>query len=370
MLLQNDGVLPLNRATTAKIAVLGRLARMHNTGDNGSSRVQQPDIVSPLDGLRDYLGDAAVVTGDESDLGAATALAAQSDAVIVVVGNTAEEEGEYIPGDITLGQEGSLERTEEAAAAAAQAMAAKRPARAIGGDRVDLGLRADQVALIEAAASTGKPVIVVIVAGSAIMVEGWHDKVGAILQTFYSGMHGGTALAHLLFGDVSPSGKLPFTVARDAGDYPFFDRDADSITYGYWHGYAKFDREHCTPRFPFGHGLSYADFSYRALKVRRTARTIETSVAVRNDGRVDADEIVQLYVGVPGKCAERPEKSLRGFRRVTLSPGQTAIVDFSVPIDDLRWRDPDDHGWKLEHGRYRIMAGGRSAQLLEASVTL
>ena len=97
------------------------------------------------------------------------------------------------------------------------------------------------------------------------MVETWRGQVAAIIQTFYAGMEGGSALARILFGLVNPSARLPFTVARDAADYPFFDRDAETIEYGYWHGYAKFDREALTPRYAFGHGLSYTHFAYRAL---------------------------------------------------------------------------------------------------------
>ncbi len=217
VLLTNNGMLPLDITKIKKLAVLGKLAALENTGDNGSSRVRPPYVITALEGLTRYLGAGAVVTGDEDDLTAATAAAMAADAVIIIVGNTAFDEGEYIPGDIALGQQG----------------AGVAPVTAIGGDRIDLGLRTEQIALINTAAATGKPVAVVIVAGSAIMVEGWRDKVGAIMQTFYSGMEGGTALASLLFGDVSPSGKLPFTVAKSAGDYPFFDRDADAVDYGY-----------------------------------------------------------------------------------------------------------------------------------------
>jgi beta-glucosidase len=150
---------------------------------------------------------------------------------------------------------------------------------------------------------------VVLVAGSAVMVEEWHGRAGAILQTFYSGMEGGTALARLLFGDVSPSARLPFTVAADADHYPHFDRDADRIEYGYWHGYAKFEEEELTPRYAFGHGLSYASFSYRSLSARLTAEAIEVSVAVRNDGARPADEVVQAYVGFPEPCGPGPGKA-------------------------------------------------------------
>ncbi|MCA3254226.1 MAG: glycoside hydrolase family 3 C-terminal domain-containing protein [Alphaproteobacteria bacterium] len=352
VLLENDGVLPLDPERTAKVAVLGRLARLANTGDNGSSRVRAPHVVTALDGIVARLGDGRVLTGDEDDLAAARAAAAAADVAIVVAGYTAEDEGEFIPGDLTLGQDGAGRR-------------------AIGGDRLDLGLRADQIALIDAAAASGKPVIVVIVAGSAVLVEAWRSQANAILQSFYAGMAGGTALARLLFGDVSPSGRLPFTVARDPADYPFFDRDAARIDYGYWHGYAKFEAERLAPRYAFGHGLTYARFGYRALSARRASTAIEVSVAVRNDGAMTADEVVLCFIGFPGTVQPRAAKSLKAFARVTLAPGETGVVRMTVPLDDLRYRDPATHGWKLEPGVHRVVIARSAAEpLLETAISL
>jgi beta-glucosidase len=348
VLLENDGALPFAADRIQRVAVLGKLAAMENTGDNGSSRVRAPYVVTPLAGLRARLGDDAVTIGDEDDLDAARAAAAAADAVVVVVGYTAEDEGEFIPGDIVLGE---VDIPPELLAAR------QAQPSSIGGDRLNLGLPPAQIALIAAAQASGKPVVVVIVAGSAVLVEGWRDQASAILQTFYAGMEGGTALARLLFGDVSPSARLPFTVARDAADYPFFDRDAAAIDYGYWHGYAKFDREQRTPRYAFGHGLSYTRFAYRALTATRRGDAIDVSVAVTNSGTVTGDEIVLAYVGVPGIAAKRPLRMLRAFDRVTLAPGETRVVRLSMALDTLRWRDPATHGWRLEAGAHRILIG-------------
>ncbi len=353
VLLTNDGCLPLDLVKTKRLAVLGKLAVLQNTGDNGSSRVRPPYVVTALEGLTRRWGTDAIVTGDEDDLDAARAAAASADAAIIIVGNTAEDEGEFIPGDLTLGQD--------------QTGSNRKP---IGGDRLDLGLRADQIALIEAASSTGTPVIIVIVSGSAMLVEGWHDKVGAILQTFYAGMEGGTALARLVLGETVPSGKLPFTVARRAEDYPFFDISAPSIDYGYYHGYTLADKAGTSPRFAFGHGLSYASFTYRALKARVSGDVVMVSVAVRNESETGADEVVQAYVGFPGLSVERHVKSLKAFERVWIEGGETRIVDMIIPIADLRWRDPATHSWKLESGNYRVMVGGSSASLMSADFTL
>jgi beta-glucosidase len=364
VLLENGGLLPLSHG--ANIAVLGKLAAMANIGDNGSSRVRPPHIVTPLDGLRRHPAVGAVTTADEDDLVAAQAAASASDVTIVVVGYTAEDEGEYIPGDLALGQAGS-EASLPPEIVAARKNAPPRP-NTIGGDRLDLGLPQKQLALIDAAAASGKPVVVVIVAGSAVMVEDWRGKVGAILQTFYAGMEGGTALARLLFGDVSPSGKLPFTVARSVAEYPFFDRDAQSIEYGYWHGYAKFEQEGLTPRYAFGHGLSYAKFGYRALTTRRAGSNIEISVAVTNEGTTSAAEIVQCYAGFPGSVQPRPRKSLKAFARVGLAPGETRMVHMVIALHNLRYRDPETHTWRIEPGLHKLMVGGSSdvEQLISA----
>lgn len=357
VLLENDGVLPLDRSRVKRLAVLGRLARLENTGDLGSSLVRAPYVITPLEGLRRRLGEASVLTGDEDDLEAAAKAAAAADAVLVVTGYTHAEEGEFIPGEqISFGLEQAGVLDGVAADKSRRSMAASR-----GGDRASLELPAAQVALIRAAARSGKPVIVVIVAGSAVLVEAWREEAAAILYTSYAGMEGGEALARLLFGDVSPSGRLPFTVARSAEHYPHFDRDADTIAYGYWHGYAKLDHEGLSPRYAFGHGLSYARFSRRALQVRLAGDAIEASVAVRNDGGMAGDEVVQLYMSFPGIVQPRPNKSLKAFERVSLTPGETKIVRLKVRLEDLKYRDPQTGGWRLEPGEHRVIIASSAA---------
>ena len=356
VLLTNDGTLPLDRGKTQRLAVLGRLAGLANTGDYGSSRVRPPYVVSPLDGLKAYLGEGVeLVTGNELDLAAAEAAAASADAVVVVVGYTAKEEGEFIPGDIALGQDDAAAK--EAGEAQAEIGAG---AQSRGGDRKALTLPEDQEALIAAAVASGRPVVVVMVAGSAVMVERWIGKASAVLQTFYAGMEGGTALAQLLFGEVSPSGKLPFTVARSEDDYPFFDIDADQIDYGLFHGYSLLEREKKEPRFGFGHGLSYARFAYRGLSVRRTASSLDVRFGVQNTGAVQADEIAQVYIGFPGQAVERPVKLLRGFKRVRVAPGATEIVHVSIGLDTLGYWDEALGDWRCEVGNHQVFVGGSS----------
>jgi beta-glucosidase len=285
------------------------------------------------------------LAGDEHDLEAAAQAAHAADIAIVVAGYTAEEEGEYIPGEMAAGLSGQD---------------AQGRVRAIGGDRDNLGLPGDQVALIRAVSAANPRTLVVIVAGSAVLVEEWVDGVAGIIQTFYAGMEGGTALADLLTGIVNPSGKLPFTVARDAGDYPFFDKDADTITYGPLHGYTLFEESGVAPRYPFGYGLSYTRFAYSDVAARVVGGQVEASITVANIGDVAGREVAQLYIGFPGSV-KRPHKLLRGFASVPLAAGETRQIDFAVPLSELGWWDEVAHGWQIEQGVHRLYIGGDSA---------
>jgi beta-glucosidase len=359
VLLKNNGILPLAIEKMTKLAVLGRLAALENTGDNGSSRVRPPYVITPLQGLQKYLGADKIITGDETDLDAAHSAALASDAILIIAGYTAEHEGEYIPGDIALGADVPEDQRDNAKAIT------------FGGDRDSLNLPADQLELIARAQSTGKPVIVVLIAGSAVMVEDWHNNAAAILQTFYSGMEGGTALAKLLFGDISPSGKLPFSVARNAADYPYFDKNASRITYDGYHGYTLLERDKKLARYAFGHGLSYAQFAYDTLTAHVSEQSIEAQISITNNSKITADAITQFYVSFPGIATTRPQKLLKAFQRVTLKPNETRIISAHIAKNDLRWRNPETHDWELESGTYQIHAGSSSQgeDLQSTSVT-
>jgi len=355
VMLTNDGVLPLDPARIGRLAVLGKLAALVNTGDNGSSRVRARQVITPLDGLIAALGSDRLATGDESDLAAAATVCEHADAVLVVVGLTAEEEGEFIPGGITLGQEEQPDLPAEIAEAMAETRG-RRP-RSIGGDRTDLALPTAQLALIDTAIASDRPVIVWIIAGSAVTVEGWHDRVSAIVQGFYAGQQGGTALARLLTGQVSPSGRLPFTVASDPAHYPHFDRDASHIRYDHWHGYAKLARDGVRARFPFGHGLGYSPFETRLLRMVRVQDRLVAQLSVTNHGTILADHVILLWAEAPGHVQPCWPRKLGGFARAdSMEPGTTRIVDIEIPLARLRWRDPATQQWHLEPGRWQFVA--------------
>lgn len=346
VLLTNNSLLPLNKAT--KIGVFGTLATKENTGDFGSSKVNASYVVTPLQGIRNFLDkEEFELAGDENDIEAAAEAASKVETAIVVVGYTAKLEGEYIPENFG----GQNAPTSE------ESVGTKMP---VGGDRTNLGLPDEQVALINAISNANKNTIVVVVAGSAVLMSDWTDNVGAILQTFYSGMEGGNALASLLFGEQNPSGKLPFSVAHYPDDYPFFDKDADEIEYGMYHGYTLFERDKIKALFPFGHGLSYTNFSYRGLVVEPDRTGINVRVTVHNTGETNGDEIVQIYVGFPGKIIDRPQKLLRGFERINLEPSEHKTLDFHINYQDLKFWCPDNRDWIIERGKHQIFAGGTS----------
>ena len=149
-------------------------------------------------------------------------------------------------------------------------------------------------------------------------------------MAWYFGMEGGHALARVLFGDVNPSGKMPLTTPKDESQLPFFDEFADKIEYGPYHGYTLVDKQKQEPAFPFGYGLSYTKYSYANLKVRTSVvpadGTVEVAVDVTNTGARAGEEVVQLYVAFDGSSVDRPVKLLRGFKKVSLAPGETKTV--------------------------------------------
>ena len=194
----------------------------------------------------------------------------------------------------------------------------------------------------------------------------WDDKVPAILFAWYAGMEGGTALARVLYGDVNPSGKLPFSIAQDSKDYPYFTPYTDDITYGYYHGYTLFDKQDTEVAYPFGFGLSYTSYSYENLQVLTpnlsSDDTLLVQVDVTNTGETAGEEIVQMYVGFANSAVDRPVKLLRDFDKVALRPGETRTVSLEVPVAELAWYNPDASEWQIETMSYEVYVGGSSAE--------
>jgi beta-glucosidase len=348
VLLKNDAsLLPLARQALRSVAIVGRLAAARNQGDRGSSNVHPPRIVTPLQGLREALGDARVIHEPSDDPSRVGAAARGADAVVAFVGLDAKDEGEYIP---QIG---------------------------IGGDRRTLALRPGDLGVVKAAAAANPRTIVVLIGGSAITAEEWRHDVPAILMAYYPGMEGGHAIARVLLGDVNPSAKLTFTVPADPSWLPPFTPGAPSIEYGYYHGYTLAEKKRIEPAFAFGYGLSYTRFAYANLRLAAdrlaaAGGAVEVSVDVTNVGNRAGHEVVQLYVGFPESGVDRPRKLLRGFEKVPLAAGETRTVTFRVPTSDLGYWDSAAEAWRVEPVRHEVYVGGSSRQsdLLVASFTI
>jgi beta-glucosidase len=352
VLLKNDGLLPLERAALRSVAVVGRLADAANLGDHGSSRVYPPlsAVVTVVGGLRQALGPEGVVHEDGADLAKARAVAKAADAVVVVVGFTHSDEGEYTP-----------ENPDQ---------------REHGGDREDLALEPSDRALVQAVAAENPRTIVVLIGGAAITVEEWEQKVPAIVMAFYPGEQGGSALARILLGDVNPSGKLPFTVPRDPSQLPAFDNRSLTVEYGYYHGYTLVEKRGSEPRYAFGHGRSYTTFAYANLsldtKESPASGVVTASVDVTNTGSRAGEEIAQLYVGFTNSKIDRPLKLLRGFEKVALAPGETKRISVPVNVADLAYYETASARWVVERMPHTVLVGrsSRRADLLTATFTV
>jgi beta-glucosidase len=363
VLLRNEhGLLPLDPASLRRLAVIGRLAAVKNLGDGGSSNVHPPHVVTPLDGLRAALPNATIV---HDDGGNAAAVATDVDAAIVVVGYTHHDEGEFIdPNGMAHLFHLFPPMTDPDTAPRLQA-AMKRAASGFGmspgGDRRRLELSVADEALVRAVAAANPRTVVAVMSGSAVVMEQWRTRVPAIVQLWYPGMEGGHALADVLFGKVSPSGRLPFAVPRDPAQLPHFDRNARSITYDLWHGYRKLDRDGAVPAFPFGFGLTYTAFSHRSIAVERDAvgaeDTITVTVEVENTGARDGEEVVQLYAEPIGSAIERAPRELRAFARIAVPSGQTRAAQIALPVRSLAYFDESRDDFSVEPIAYDLVAG-------------
>jgi beta-glucosidase len=377
VLLKNDGILPLGSLATtvgsgspnAKIiAIVGpdnnlpvaptamqnnQKSFVSGLGDRGSSQVVAPHAVSYAQGLQAHAGGLTIKQSADSSA------AAGADVVIIPVSMAHEDEGESYGG---------------------------------GADRQNMNLTTTHpihwtttlgmlpAAFIKSVAAINPNVIVLLNVGSAIIVEDWMASAKAIVQTFYPGQEGGTALAALLFGDTNFSGKLPFTVGQNEADYPQFQNSGSAAaTIDYYHGYRLFEKNAKPVRYWFGYGMSYTTYSYSNPQVLCSNSTIPATgalnvqVTVQNTGKVAGDEIVQLYIGYPNtKAPKRPVKELKAFTRVTLAPGASQNVQLSIPATDTAYWDTTNNKWTVESVAHTALVGPSAdpTKLLSATFTI
>jgi beta-glucosidase len=236
------------------------------------------------------------------------------------------------------------------------------------------GLPGNQDELIREISAVNKNVIVVVTAGGNVDMTNWIDKVPALLYAWYSGEEGGLALAQLLFGEFSPSGKLPVSLERRWEDnavynsyYPTNGERRVEYKEGVFLGYRHFDRSATKPLFPFGYGLSYTTFTYSNLEVTPTSSNLGAPVTVSfdvsNTGSVAGAEVAELYVADSHASVPRPVKELKGFSKIQLQPGDTKRVTLHLDRRSFAYYDVKMPGWKAEPGAFEILVGTSSAQI-------
>jgi beta-glucosidase len=358
VLLKNEGHrLPLDPKTIRSLAVVGPAAAVARTGGGGSSLVRPKDPVTPLAGIREAAGAGVDVryalgvpmVGEETGVDAAkareeaVAVAARSDAAVVLVGYSSRLESE-------------------------------------GFDRPSLDLPAGQDDLVEAVVAANRNTIVVVAAGAPVAMTRWIDRVPAVLYAWYGGQEVGHAVGDLLFGIAAPSGKLPVTFPRrieDSTAYGHYPGENLHVEYaeGIFVGYRGFDRKKVEPLFPFGHGLSYTTFEYGGLTVSpasvKAGGKVQVALKVRNTGPRPGAEVVQLYLRDAESSLPRPDKELKAFGRVALQPGETRALSFTLDRSALQFFDPGKGDWVAEKGAFEVLVGASSRDIrLKGAFTL
>ena len=349
VLIKNEKILPFKIMENMRVGVFGNLADLNNTGDMGSSNSSSPYVITPYQGIKNYFKntDTEVIYDDGNNLDKTIKIAENLDQIIIVVGYTFKDEGEYI-----------MSRGQMLKSAEAKELVG---VEGIGGDRENLELSKKDYELITEISKVNDNVVVVYVGGSAINMNKWIDEIPAILFSWYSGMEGGNALAKILYGDVNPSGKLPFTIAKNDEDYPYFNPFTDTITYGYYHGYTLFEKYNKEIAYHFGHGLSYSNFLIDNFRIiDNDTDKIVFSTDIKNNSKIKGKEVLQLYVGFENSKINRPLKLLRDFKKLELEPGEKKTVLLSVDIEDLAYYNDEEKRWEVEDIKYNFYVGNSS----------
>lgn len=359
VLLKNDGTLPLRAGANAHVAVIGASANSkRDMLGPWAFQYDLPETVTVFEGVRDRLGRAATVetapgvqlkrnvpsmfesitipgqakpeprwdaarTTREFD--AAVALAKRSDLIILTLGEAEDMSGE-------------------------------------GASRSDLTLPGDQMKLFDAVMALGKPVVVVTMSGRPLALGSVLERAPAVLHTWFGGTRGGTAIARTLFGDVNPGGKLPVTWPRSVGQVPIYY--AHNTTHMPQDQGKRYWDVPSTPQFEFGYGLSYTRFTIGAPRldtpVLQPGGRVTVSTTVTNSGDRAGDEVVQLYIHQQAGRASRPVRELKGFQRVTLKPGETRTVSFTLDEGSVQYWNAAERGWVIDPGTFDIWVGSSS----------
>ncbi|MBA2522172.1 MAG: glycoside hydrolase family 3 C-terminal domain-containing protein, partial [Solirubrobacterales bacterium] len=341
VLLKNDGLLPLKREELDSIAVIGPAADAYLTG-GGSSEIKPFSTTTPFEGITSEAGPGVDVTTDDgSDPARASQLASKSEVAIVVAASYSTE----------------------------------------GVDRTCLSFECppvygDQDALIQQVAAANPKTVVVIESGGPVLTP-WSEQVAGVLEAWYPGSEGGSAIARILFGTVNPSGHLPVTFPKSEADLPTAgDQNAypgvnDVVDYAekLLVGYRHYDAKGIEPAYPFGHGLSYTKFRYSDLRIKGVTRDSNAqkgggpvvSITVKNRGQQSGVAVPQLYLSLPSTDAvPQPPKALKGFKRIKLAPGKSKRVRFALDRRAFSYWDVDRDRWRIVRGCAKVLVGSSS----------
>lgn len=327
VLLKNDGLLPLSKAE--KVLVIGDLFDRMRYQGAGSSMITPARLTTPRNAFDEMGIPYAFCRGYEENktkansalVSEAVELASQYEKILVFAGLT-----DYVESE--------------------------------GGDRENMCLPENQLALLEALVKTGKRVAVVLFGGAPVELP-FADSVSAILNMYLPGQNGGTAAARLLFGEVDPSGRLAETWPISYADVPFGDSFGKTENEVYresvYVGYRCYLTANKKVRYPFGYGLSYTAFDWKDMQVADPGKQLQVSCTVKNTGTRDGAEVLQLYVAAPESAVWKPKRELRAFAKVYLKAGEQRRVELSFAKDDLRYFDIRRNDWVMESGTYELL---------------
>ncbi len=355
VLLKNEeNVLPFSKSEN--ILIVGANAKNKMAGGGGSSQVRPKYEVTVFEGISNFLGKAVNIEYApgylmQKNAGASTKLieeatmkAAKADLVIYVGGwaHDYDNSGNW---------DNRAFDTEDA-------------------DKTDLTMPFGQDELLNAILKVNKNTAVVLLGSGAIDFTKWIDNAPAILQAWYPGMEGGTAIANILFGKVNPSGKLPVTLPKKLEDAPVFKFGIDTSDHvnlhykdGIFVGYRYYDTYKVQPQFPFGHGLSYTSFEYSRLVIKKSNDKVYVSFNIKNTGKVSGSEIAQLYVKDLHPAIEKADKELKNFEKIELKPGQSKQVNLVLDKSAFSYYDESISNFKFDKGLYKIMIGASSQDI-------
>ena len=391
VLLKNDGVLPV-KAGVKKIAVIGQNAVLKTQSGGMGAGVKALYEVTPLEGIRKRAGEGVEVTYAPGYKATAFRWGPAPAELAPLEARSNDE-----PADPAL--------VAEAVALAKDADlviffgGTSKSIETEGSDRKDIKLPCGQEELVLALYAANKNLATVLISGGPTDLQVLEPASPAIVQGWWNGTEGGTALAEVLFGDIAPSGKLPFTFPVKLEDSPAYamgnfpdpngaggdlfslmfrpdvlkmspeERQAfiaslpkpvSKYTERFYVGYRWFDTKNVKPMYAFGHGLSYVDFNYADVKATAGKDAVKVSFTLKNEGSMEADEVAQIYVHRVDSSVEWPEKELKAFKRVSLGAGETKTVTLEIPMKELRYWNEATNAWNLEHGKLQILVGSAS----------